>query len=621
VSPTSKNTTFRIYEDEEEMLKVYARRLSMADADYEKREPEYRLWVSRYRNEVNEDQLDEDGHRVNVAKGIGVIDTMFSSLTAVEVAFIAKRIGKGTELQAAAASKALNAAMRDTKMQRRAKKAIKDSLLTDIGWVKVYYDYVEDVEVRDRPASAVRMQMAELLSHKPDMTEEEAVRLVPLTEQVDIVLRDRVCVDYVRPEDIRYDVSAKQNEDCRWVAQYTKLPAEEVRQNPQWRAFVLERYGKVEGKRMLDELEGDTVVGAGLDYADVEGLGNDDTNDDARVTVVEMWDLETGLVTTYPRAHTDLILFQRVNPLMFNLDLEDRNPFKPLIIRDDPDNLEGLGDMRVIHPSLEELDEWRSHIATHGLRSIPKVFGPKDALGAQGKKALTNDEWNAFVGLENQHNFQEIGTMPFSPVQQEVYGLTESIQLEIEEATGANDLTRGVFPSKRTTATEAQLVTTAGQARQGERRSSLEEWYIDIARCALQLMQKFYDKKRMVLFVDEAGEEFEWSFTNEDIAIEAVIEIAITPKESLTREERFQRAIFISNLMAPLPETDRTNLFQWVLREAGLDEDLVRTIVKPPEEVQADQLAENSQQEMFAYGQSLENAKGSLRGANAQPGK
>jgi len=617
----AKNSVFRVYEDEEVMLKVYARRLSMADVDYEKRKPEYDLWKARYRNEVTEDQIDDDGHRVNVAKGIGVIDTMFSSLTAVDVSFITKRIGKGTEQQAIAATKALNQAMRDTKMTRRAKKAIKDSLIQDIGWVKVYYDYVEDVEVRDRPESAIRMQVAELKSSRPSITDAELEAEVPLTENVDIVLRDRICVDYVRVEDIRYDISAKQVEDARWVAQYTKLPSEEVRQNPSWREFVLERYGDAEGKRKLEELEGDTVVGSGLDYQDVEGLGNDDTNDDARVTVVEMWDLETGLVTTYPRAHTDLILFQRLNPLMFNLDLEDRNPFKPLIIRDDPDNLEGLGDMRVIHPSLEELDEWRSHIATHGLRSIPKVFGPKDAMNPQAKKALGNDEWNAYVGLEAGHNFQEIGTMPFSPVQQEVYGLTESIQLEIEEATGANDLTRGVFPSKRTTATEAQIVTTAGQARQGERRGSLEEWYIDIARCALQLMQKFYDKKRMVTYVDEKGEEFEWTFTSEDIAIEATIEIAITPKESMTREERFQRAIFLSNLMAPLPETDRTSLFQWVLREAGLDEDLVRTIVKSPEEVEAQALSDQSQQAMFGYGQSLENAKSSLRGANAQPGK
>lgn len=611
----AKNQVFRVYEDEETMLAVYRRRLKMADVDYERREPEYRSFMERYRNEATEDQMTEDGTRVNVTQGVGTIDTMFSSLTAVDVEFILKRKGKATEAQAIAATIALNQAMRDTKMQRRAKKAIKDALIVDAGWVKVYYDYAEDVEVRDRPESAVRMQVAELLGKDPSLDTEALEKMVKMTEEVPIILRDRVCVDYVPFTDIRYDISAKQIEDARWVAQVTKMPAEEVRFNPSWRAFVLKRYGEVEGARKLDELEGDSNITAGMDYADVEGLGPDDSvADDARCSIVEMWDLETGLVTTYPKNSQDLILYQRPNPLMLNMDLEDRNPFKCLIIRDDPSNLEGLGDMRVIMPSLEELDHYRTNIARHVERSIPKVWGPKDAIGQQGRKALESDEWMAYVGLEQSHSFQEIGQPTLPTVQAEVYSLQERIQAEIEETTGQNEITRGVFPSKRTTATEAQLVTTGGQARQGERRSCLEEFYIDIAGTALQLMQLFYDHERMVRYVGDAGDEFEWTFTKEDIAMEADIEISITPKENLTREERFQRAIFVANMLLPLPEADRANIMQWTLREAGIDDDLIRTMVKTPEEAAAGQLAEGSAAGIFAGQQQSAAATGSRTG-------
>jgi hypothetical protein len=618
----SKNVVFRVYEDEETMLKVYGRRLRMADVDYQKREPEYKKWVARYRNEVVEDQITDEGHRVNVTNGVGVIDTMFSSLTAVDVEFIVKRLGRATEAQAIAAAKGLNAAMRDTKMQRRAKKAVKDALICDIGWVKVYYDYVTDIETRDRPESAVKAEIEEMLGKDEykDLSEETVADMVEMTEDVEIVVRDRVCVDYVAYTDIRYDISANQVEDARWIAQYTKLPVPEVTQNPMWREFVIDRYGKAEGERKLDDIEGDSDIRSGMDYSDVEGLGggsDGSDQDDSRCTVVELWDLETGLVTTFLKDNAELVLYQRPNPLMFNMDLEDRNPFKPLIVRDDPENLEGLGDMRVIHPSLEELDEYRSNIATHVRRSIPKMFGPKDALGAQARKALESDEWMAYVGLEGGHAFAELGQPPIPQLSQEVYAVPEKIQMEMQETTGANEVVRGVFPSKRTTATEAQLVTTGGQARQGERRGSLEQWYIDIARTALQLMQKFYDQERMVRFVAETGQEFEWTWTNEDIAIEADLEIAITPKENLTREERFQRAVFVSNMLAPLPEVDRVGLFQWVLSEAGLDDDLIRTIVKSPEETQADQLAQNSMQGMFQYGASLGAAKGSLRGGSS----
>lgn len=620
----AKNQVFRVYDDEEVMLKVYNRRLKMADVDFQRREPEYKAFLARYQNEPTEDQVTDDGHRVNVTTGIGTIDTMFSSLTAVEVEFLAKRIGKGTEAQAIAATKALNMAAQDTKLQRRAKKAIKESLLFDIGFVKVYYDYVDDVEVKDRPEAAVRKDVAQLLGERPELRGKtaEIQKLVAMTEDVEIVLRDRVCVDFVSVSDMRYDISAKQPEDVRWYAQYTKYPVEEVRNHPQWRASMVERYGEKDTARKLADLEGDSQVTAGLDYSDVEGLGDDNsvTDDDARVTVVEMWDLETGLVTVFPKGHDDLILHDRVNPLMFNLDLEDRSPFKPLIVREDPDNLEGLGDMRVILPSLEELDEYRSNIANHVARSIPKIFGPKDALGQQGRKALESDEFMAYVGLEQGHDWRELGTPSIPALTSEVYGLPEKIQAEIQETTGANEVVRGVFPSKRTTATEASLVTTQGQARQAERRSAVEEWYKDIAKTMLQLMQKFYDRERMMTFVDDTGQEFEWTWTNEDIAIEAAIDIAITPMESLTREERFQRAVFVANMLLPLPEADRASIMQWVLREAGLDEDLIRTMVKTPEEAQAGELAQTAQANVFAVGAQKSAAYGSLYGGGPQRG-
>jgi hypothetical protein len=617
----AKNTVFRVYEDEETMLKVYQRRLKMADVDYDKREPEYKRFLARYQNEKTEEQVTEDGTIVNVSQGIGTIDTMFSSLTAVDVEFILRRKGKATAEQILAAEQGLNQAMDDTKMQRRAKKAIKDALIVDIGWVKVYYDYVTDVDVADRPEMAVQAEVAELMGSDPSLSQEAVEKMVSMTEEVEIVLRDRVCVDYVPWTDIRYDVGAKQIEDARWTAQYTKMPAEEVRFNPTWREFVLDRYGKTEGKRLLDDLEGDANVTAGMDYADVEGLSADEHgDDDLRVTVIEMWDLETGLVTTFPKSRTDLVLYQRPNPLMFNMDLEDRNPFKPLIIRDDPDNLEGLGDMRVIMPSLEELDHYRTNIARHIERSIPKIFGPKDALGQQGRKALTNDEWMAFVGLEGGHSYQEFGQPTIPAVQAEVYDLQERIQAEIEETTGQNEITRGVFPSKRTTATEAQLVTTGGQARQGERRSCVEEWYTDIAGTALQLMQLFYDRDRMATYISDAGDKFEWSWTKEDIAIEADIEVALTPKENLTREERFQRAIFVANMVLPMPEADRAEILRWVFREAGLDAEDTQKMVRTQEETAAQQMAETAAPNVFAEGQQKNVAYGSMYGGGPKRG-
>lgn len=597
----AKNTVFRVYKDEETMLKVYQRRLSIADVEFEDGKQYKEAYMERYRLTPNLDQLTDRGHLVTVAGGTGLVDTMYSSMTAVDVEFITTAIGNGTNVQALAATAALNQAFRDTKGQKRLKKAVKDAVIMDIGWAKVYYDYVTDVELRDVPEEALKAQAEELLADNEDMDRDELAGILAdnSTEEVEIVLRDRVCIDHVPWDAIRFDTSAKTIEDVRWVAQYTKLPLEEVRQSPMWVEHMEDRYGKKKTKELLDDLKGDTSVLSGLEgnYRDLEGLAKDESEDDPRVTVVEMWDLETGLVTTFPKGHFDLVLFQRTNPLMFNTDLEDRNPFKPLVVRDDPDRLEGLGDMRVIYPSLKELDEYRNISARYAAMP-PKLIGPDNALTPAGKKALQSQEMGEYIGLESGIGKDQVGDLKPPILAQEVYQLQEQIQFEMKEATGASEPMRGVFPSRRTTATETEIVTSAGEQRQAERRGELEYWYISIARTMLQLMQLFYDSDRMLRYTDDLGDEFEWEWNKADIAIDADIEIALTPKENLTRAERVQRALMFANLALPLPETDRGELLKWMAREMGLRDDIVRSLVKGDEETAVAGQAEAAAQQL-----------------------
>src|SRR6185369_15351219 len=206
----------------------YNRRLRYSDGEFERKEPERREFLDDYRNEVEEDELDTRGNRVTVTSDIGIIDTMYSSMTSVDVEFITRAIGHGTQVQSIASTAALNQGWRDTKGARRAKKAIKDALLVDVGWVKVYYDYQEDVATRDRPDAAVRAEMFELGRENPELTDEQIADIVPTTEEYSYVARDRVCVDYVPWDMVRYDTSARQIEDVRWTAQYTRVPVPEV---------------------------------------------------------------------------------------------------------------------------------------------------------------------------------------------------------------------------------------------------------------------------------------------------------------------------------------------------------------------------------------------------------
>jgi hypothetical protein len=598
------NEVFRVYKDEETMLKVYNRRLRMADTKFEKGEEERRGFIARYRGEVNADQVTDDGHVVQVATGVGIVDTMFANMVAVDVEFICQNIGHGTADQALVATRGLNQAWSDTKGQKRAKRAIKDALLADVGWVKVYYDYKEDTDLRDVPKSALEAQILDYfgddMSNVTDDQVAAAVEAGDITavESVTVIMRDRVCIDYVPWDLIRYDTTARQIEDVRWVAQYTALPEAEVKNNPAWREFAAERYGARKGPKMLDDLAADSHASTGLDYDAnlLNYFGEDEEEDDSRITVVELWDFETGLVTVFPKEHDDLVLHQRINPLMFNLDLEDRNPFKPLVVRDDPENFEGLGDMRVIYPGLKELDEYRSNQATFVTRTIPKFFGPSDALDSDGKEKFKSNVWGEYVPLSGGHGKDSIGQVQLPSLPQESYQIPEQVQAEMKEATGVNEPMRGVFPSKRTTATETQIVTGKGEERQSERRGALTDWYLAIAGTMLQLMQVFYDQDRMLRFTDDLGQEFEWKWNKEDIALDADISIAITPKENLTRDQRVQRAMQFMNLALPLPETDRGELIRFVAREMGFRDEDVRAVVRSDQEVAMKQAQDQAAQ-------------------------
>lgn len=591
------NQVFRVYDDADTMLRIYNRRLTAADSQFKKRKPEIERFQERYRNEPTEAQITDEGHRVSVTQGIGIIDTMFSSMTAVDIEFLTKAIGKGTPEQAVAATWALNTEWRNTKGGKRIKKAVKDALIADTGWVKVYYDYVEGYDVRDRPKEALEAEVAEMRGQ--GMSDEDITAELKLVESVEVVLRDRVCVQHVPWNLIRYDTTANDICDLRWVAQYTLLPLEEVRQHPTWLAFVYDRYGKQRGKQLLADLTCDTSA-ADLNTNDINHLnswGEKTYDDEKRVTVVEMWDFETGLVTTFPKGNTELALYQRTNPLMFNVEMEDRNPFKPLQVRDVPDQFEGMGDMRAIKPSLDELDEYRRNMAEHVSRTVPMLMGPARAMTEQGKKAFKSGEWGAYVSLEEN---VDAGNRPTPitppPLTQEMYSIPERIEAEMKEATGANEVLRGVFPTRRVSATESNLVADAGERRQAERRSAMEDWLEAIATTMLQLMQKFYTADRMMRFTNDLGQEFTWAWNNEDIALDADIRVGITPKENMTRAELFNRWTAVMNLALPQPETDRGELMKQVYRVLGLTEAEITAIVKSPEEMKAQQAADELRQ-------------------------
>jgi hypothetical protein len=587
---------YKEYRSDEEKAKRYNVRVKAGEAANSEWRPQVLKDWSRYNGKSGVFAKTADGHNVGVPVAVSIIDSLYSSMTAVEVDITVSARGSGTEDQAYVATAGLSQEWERCKVNPRTAKCVKDALLGGIGWVKVGYDYYEEEQELPREDADVRAEVearvkelqeaqAEGLTNLPDA--DDVLNNIPLTYQATVVLNDRIVVDYVPWDMVLWDPTAKQVEDVHWVAQKNIMEVEEVRQDPAFREYV----ARNRQTKLLDEFSPDLSVAKPKKKADTG-------EDEERVTVYTMYDLDTGTVCTFVKGEKWL-LNETVNPFALNDDVEDKNPFVPLVLRDTTTSLRGVSDMDVMRDTLSELDIYHSRLGTYLERMAPKVITKARAMTPAGKQAMRSQEYGAVVELEE--GFEATDLQPFSPPQlmSEMYQMTDKLEAALREATGVNELMRGLFPDRKRTATETSEVVSASAARQSEKRIQLERFYKAIASRMLQLMQMFYEQERMVRLVDDAG-EFAWSFSSDDIVFDYALDLALTPKEAKSWQSRRDQALATLNILGPMAQpgpdgsapVNVTELLRYVLSELNIPRRIMSKILHLPEEKQAQVLGQ-----------------------------
>lgn len=584
---------YREYESDEAKLKHYDHRLYQANEAFDREKFLLKSWVERYENKPNPNSFSGNGHNVSVPTGTSIIDSLYSSLTATDVEAMVSAIGKGTHDQEALATAALAKEWELTKTPRRAARAIKDSLLIGIGWVKVGYEYYESEEEVPRTDAAIAEDIdrfvREAQDAEHDITAEEIATYVPVTEVRKFVLSERIVVDYVPWDMVRWDPTAKSVEDIRWIAQLTYMHPEDVKEHPAFKAYC----ARNKTAKKLKDLGGDVV----LELANAENQNMPDE----RVTVVQMYDFETGTVCTFAKG-ADFLLDEAPNLFQLNDDLEDKSPFVPLVMRTSPGRVRGVSEMELLMPTLQELDLYHSKLATYLERMTPKVIGPRRAMTDSGREAMESQEYGAYVELDEGFTASDITDFRPPTLPSEVYGVPDKLEDAAREATGVNELMRGLFPDRKRTATETSEVVASSAARQAEKRVNLERFYEAIGRRILQLMQMFYTQDRMVRYADWDG-PVEWTWTADDIVMESKLEIVLTPKEARDWKAKRDDALAMLNVLGPLAQPgpagsspiDLVELLRFVLTNLGMKRSDIVAVLNLPEEQQMQQMAAQQQ--------------------------
>lgn len=578
-------------------MRTYRSRIAEGRAELESWESEARRAIDMYRTlKMTEDERvvegEFEGNVYRVPTGSATIDALFASLTAVQIDFIVRNRAHGTIEQRNLAETGIQEVWRDQRGAQKADHVIKDALLPAIGYMKVGYDWATRVKTETRKPEAITedinvlFQTAEERGEEPP-TQQEIEALVPVEEDIEEVIRDRITLDYLPWDMVMYDPQARTPDDIRYYIEIEYAPTYEVWESPEFQQY-LKDHGEPLSK--LTKLTPDARVKQNDKVAKRRTLfkRNDKNPEDDRITLYHVYDLEAGVKCTITE-QSDLILNEK--PIAFGMhpDLYDRSPIVPLIMRGDPEGIRGISDMTLIEPLLRELNHYRNKLAAYISRFEGKLMGPEDALTDEGRAALSGDSDDMYVALAQNHTRQEVGPMEVPQLPTEIFLVIERIINDIREVTGVSELMRGIFPDRKRTATETTEVVAASSARQSEKRNRLERFYTDIGKRILWLMMLWYDDKRVSRLSDiniDADEVWEW--TAEDIAMEADLEVTLTPKVSRSFQERKEDAQFILATLGPFEEVDKRELAALVMDEMGYDRQRTRKLLKLEEEIEGE---------------------------------
>lgn len=565
-----------------EKAKLYNDRVRRADEALAKWSPAAKRQIARYRIDPEVQTFSVHGHHITVPTGLAIIDSMFSSLTAVDLEILCHPAGLGTQQQARVAEAAITEVWKEAKVSQKTRSAVKEALLVGIGWVKVGYDYAEHDEVQPKDEEELDAEIGDIYraaDEAGELPDPEAVAAsVEPDKVVTVVDRDRVVVDHIKWDQVGWDPAAKRYEDMRYIYQITYLTEEEVKGNPVWREYVKKATGNL---KALEDLEPDAVADDGRRMTPEQMREVDEDN--RRFAIIEYWDLDHHTFCTFARG-ANFLLNEDTNPFAFNEDREDRNPFVPIVLRTNPDSVRGIADMELIMPQLDELQGYRTTLINYLDKHLPKLYGPDRAFGEKAKQAF-QDKNAEFVPLENEYGKNEVGVLEPPPLPQEMFGMVERIENQIREATGVSELMRGIFPDRKRTATETTEVVAASSARQAEKRSLMEDFYVNIAKRILQLVQTYYDEERVSRLVEVEGDVL-WEWDAESVTAEMDINVELSPKQLRDRAWREERAMKLVNFVAPLQEAKRLPLIVKALQDMGYSMQEIREVVQTEDEQQ-----------------------------------
>ena len=598
--------------EDEEKLRRYKGRIQAAKKAQEKFLKNAETNLGYYRN--LEKVHTKGGQKVRVPKAIQAVDSMFAALTSFDVSMTLAPMGITTRAQAKVAEQALEVEWLRCKVQEKTDDAAKDSLIAGIGYALVDYEYEDETEEVDKSDEELQDEVSAALIEKygtdsPDVPEEELAAFAQgISDKKDetTVTRDRVVVEYLPHDEVFFDPEAKHWRDLRWVAQRFEIPLEDVEADPDITPAA--KAGLKRDSTLNKEWRASSP--------------DKPMPEEERIILWKIWDLPNGTWCVFGENH-DKLLKEGVNPYSFHLDLEDRNPIVPLILRTNPGEVVGISDVEAMRPSIDEANINRSNLTTFVDRFKTKVVARQETLTDAGKSALRSQEHGAVVEVTT--DVSQIRPLDMPSLPQEAWSQDAKALSDADQSIGLNEILQGMMPVGKKTATAMNQFQAATETRHSEKRNHMERFYRSIGRRMLNLMQVLYEEPRITRMVESEGDVL-WEWTGEDLTMEAQIEVVVQPKPVKDHQTRKEDLFTLLNYLGQMTQIINTQaLVKYILEELQIPAEVVRTFFKSAEEQQAEAEAAQAAESGGAPGLPEAGAQpapalpGMMAGAGAPP--
>ena len=428
-------------------------------------------------------------------------------------------------------------------VHKEVKLIIRDSVMFGHGIGKVTWVLREETQEMDRDEykATVSQALMEVTSGRESAesqglgvtfpSDDEVIASAPTTKVV--VVADHPSVERISPFDLYMDPDATRFENARWIAQRMYVPIETARENQDW------------NKAARKKLKPSAMSEAKSDQ-ETTFDGEERGTESEFVVVWEYYDLLANTMCVFADGCDEFLIEPDETPLPFSHPFV----FAPNYVV--PEKLYPLGDVESLVSLQMELALTRTQMINDRKRFRRMYLYSQDKIGADGMTALLSGDDNAMIPVEYDGPLSDVlapvGTSALPP---EFYNQTAMIMEDINLQAGTNEYQRGGTTEIRRTATEANMIQEASNARAADKLAGVEIFISELARRTVQLAQEFLTTEQVARVMGQDG-AIQWTpYSREDIVGEFDFQVEAGSTRPLNESQKRQSAMQLMDAMAP----------------------------------------------------------------------